>query len=92
MERKFYSNISDKPNDDPQSRAVYSLAAGCLSSIDKLCNLSIYQPKRGGTVSAERKPKAPLVRQDLFLWFVDGFSKRQNDILRYRQRKFMLNG
>ena len=39
--RKFYSDFSDKPNDDPQFRAAHSLATRCLANINKLCDPSI---------------------------------------------------
>ena len=69
--RKFYSNLLDKPNDDPQFHAAHSLATHCLPNIDKLCNPSICQPKKACATGAGRKPKAPEVRQELFVWFVD---------------------
>ena len=69
--RKFYSDLSDKPNDDPQFRAAHNLATCCLANIDELCDPSICQPKEARAAGAETKPKAPEVRQELFVWFVD---------------------
>ena len=43
--RKSYSNLLDKPNDDPQFLAARSLATLCLPNIDKLRNPSVCQPK-----------------------------------------------
>ena len=69
--RKFCSNLSDKPNDDPKFRVVHSLATRCLANIDKLSDPSISQPKKVRAAGAGRKLKAPEVRQELFVWFVD---------------------
>ena len=40
--RKFYSDLSDKPNDDQ----AHSLATRCLAKINKLSDPSICQPKK----------------------------------------------
>ena len=69
--RKFYSDLSDKPNDDPQFCAVHSLANHCLNNINKLHNPSVCQPKKAQVTGAGRKPKALEVQQELFIWFVD---------------------
>ena len=42
--RKFYSDLLDKPNDDPQFRAAHSLATRWLANINKLRDPSICQP------------------------------------------------
>ena len=50
---------------------AHSLATRCLANIDILRDSSICQPKKARAAGEGRKPKAPEVWQDLFLWFVD---------------------
>ena len=69
--RKFYSDLSDKPNDDPQFCAVHNFATRCMVSNDKLRNLSICQPNKHVQLAQEESQRPPEVRQELFVWFVD---------------------
>ena len=68
--KSFYSDLSDKSNDDPQFRAGHNLPTRCRANIDKLRGPSICQPKAHGA-GPGRKPKAPKVRQERLVWFVD---------------------
>lgn len=70
--RKFYFNLPDKPNDDPQICAAHSHAIRSFTNIDKLWDPSICPPKKKTRATGiGRKVKAPEIWQELVVWFVD---------------------
>lgn len=57
--RKFYFNLSDKPNDDPQICSAHSLAIRSFTNIDKLWDPSICPPKKNMCHRHRKKGKGP---------------------------------
>ena len=69
--RSFYTDLTDKKNDDPEFVKAVKLASRSYNDLEHLRDPSSRPPKKLRGSGAGQKVKAPEVRVALFHWFVD---------------------